>query len=225
MNIFEEQFRINFEQYSLSYITNFDVFSLRSYYIKNIDFFRNASPKRDKNYYDIENLETILEFEISQRNKQKDLRLYITKNYSTKNENLKDINLIQSKKSKSKISKIFDENIENVIENQQFINIIGDISLYDINLENKYACISYQIDEDYANKGIITNITKLLIDYLKSNKRYINLEQILAFVPIDNYNSQKFCERLGFKQFKIIEKYAEVGGITKDHFLFIKDLV
>lgn len=215
MNIFEEQFRINYDKYSLNYITNFDVFSLRSYYIKNIDFFRNASPKRDIDYYDIENLEKILEYEISQRQKLKDLRLYITKN-----DNLGNVNSNQSKKTI-----LFDESIESVIEHQEYINIIGDISLYDINLENKYACISYQIDKDYTNKGIITNFTKLLIHYIETNKEYITLEQILAFVPIDNFNSQKFCERVGFKLFKKIENYAEVGGKIKDHYLFVKDIV
>lgn len=217
-NIFDDNFEIIDNLFIFKYITNLDIFSLREYYLRNLVHFRNASAKRNDDYFDIEKLITLLEFEISQRKLKKDLRIYL---FEQKSSNF----------SKQIISNEFKDlfvNLQNVDVLDTFQNydkIIGDISLYDINFEKKYCSISYQIDKDYSKKGLMSLFIQELFSYIEklNGDNFDFMKQILAFVPYDNINSQKFCHRNGFVFFKELENYAEIDGIIKNHFVFVKD--
>jgi RimJ/RimL family protein N-acetyltransferase len=216
-NIFSDNFEIKYKLFNFKYITDLDIFSLREYYLRNLLNFQNASPKRNVDFFDIENLTKLLEYENSQRLIKKDLRLYL---FEDKKSNLK-FDLLS--KSKDIIQPNLDIDIINDLP--IYDKIIGDIALYDINIEKKYCAISYQIDFEYQKKGLMSLFIQELFSYIeKLNGDNLNfLKQIFSFVPFDNFNSQKFCVKNGFELFDIAENYAEINGEVKNHFVYVKN--
>ena len=216
INIFEDNFSISNNSFIIKYITDLNIFALREYYLRNIEHFANASEKRNSDFFDIENLLHTLEFEISQRNQKKDLRLYLfEQNNSLIEDNFLDVvntDLILDSSDKLQSLSNYDK-------------IIGDIALYDINLENKYCAISYQIDFEFQKKGVMSLFIQELFSYIeKLNGDNLDfLKQIFAFVPIDNIKSQNFCIKNGFEYFTELENYAEINGIIKNHFVYVKN--
>lgn len=202
--IFNPDFQIKFDNFTVKYLNYSDIYSINKYYLSNFSHFKNSMPKRTKDYYSIDNIYLILEQEISFRQQQKGLRLYIIdENYKIK-ENI----------SVNEYSLELDE-----------FKIIGDISLYDINIQNNYSAISYEIDKDYESKGLMSKIFNNLTKYLtEENTNEIFLKQLVSFVPIDNNKSKEFCLNNKFSYFKTIEKYAEINNEIKDHYVFIKNL-
>jgi len=202
--IFFPDFELNIDNFTIKYLTLADVCSISKYYLSNFSHFKNSLPKRSKDFYAIDNIYNILENEIFQREKQIGLRLYIIDNGFKNKENL----LINEHSSKL-----------------EEIKIIGDISLYNIGMSNYYAAISYEIDKDYASKGIMSKVFNHLLDYLHSeNSEDIFLKQLVSFVPIDNGKSKQFCLNNKFEYFTKLENYAEINGKIKNHFVFIKNL-
>lgn len=216
-NIFNDNFEIKYKLFNFKYITDLDIFSLREYYLRNLLHFQNASPKRNLDYFDFENLTKLLQYENSQRLLKKDLRLYLFENKKT---NLK-FDLFST--SEDIIKPKFD--IGSINDFPIYDKIIGDIALYDINIEKKYCAISYQIDFEYHKKGLMSLFIQELFSYIeKLNGDKLNfLKQIFSFVPYDNFNSQKFCVKNGFELFDIVENYAEINGEVKNHFVYVKN--
>lgn len=202
--IFYPDFELNIDNFTIKYLNYNDVYSISKYYLSNFVHFTNSMPKRTRDFYSVDNIYSILKDEIQQRENNKGLRLYIIDNSFKNKENL-SIN-------------------ENSLELDE-IKIIGDLSLYNINLNNNYASLSYEIDKAYTSKGIMSKVFKSIISYLiNENKEVSFLKQLIAFIPVDNYKSRQFCENNGFDYFTTLENYGEINNEIKDHFVFIKNL-
>lgn len=202
--IFYPDFELNIDNFTIKYLNYNDVYSISKYYLSNFVHFSNSMPKRTKEFYAVDNIYSILKDEIFQRDNKKGLRLYIIDNNFKIKENL-SIN-------------------ENSLELDE-IKIIGDLSLYNINLDNNYASLSYEIDKAYTSKGIMSKVFSSFVRYLlKENSEASFLKQLIAFIPVDNYKSRQFCINNGFDYYTTLEKYGEINNEIKDHFVFIKNL-
>ena len=90
--------------------------------------------------------------------------------------------------------------------------IAGIIGFNHVDKRNKYAVIGYWLGEKYQNKGIMTKVTKCLID-ISFNELMLNRIEIR--VASENNKSKKIPEKLGFK----IEGEIKEAEYLYDHYV------
>src|SRR5918995_6932809 len=78
---------------------------------------------------------------------------------------------------------------------QLFQLLSGTIGIKDIDYINKKANIGYWIGKQYQGKGIATECVKLVVNYAFDE---LKLEEILAYVFLDNKQSIRVLEKNGF---------------------------
>ena len=97
-------------------------------------------------------------------------------------------------------------------------NVVGGIGLHYI-VPRLKAIISSWIGKKYRNKGIVTNATKLIVNYgFKKHK----LKRIWANVRTYNKASARVLEKCGFKLEGIQKKNVLKNGKYYDDFLYAK---
>lgn len=74
--------------------------------------------------------------------------------------------------------------------------IIGSAGFHNYSTRHKIGDIGYWIDEDYRNRGIVTEVVKMLIEY---GFRDLNLHSITIHTNELNIASKSIPEKLGFK--------------------------
>ncbi|WP_171016841.1 GNAT family N-acetyltransferase [Pseudalkalibacillus caeni] len=95
--------------------------------------------------------------------------------------------------------------------------LVGTMSLHDIDMNNKSAEIGYWISKNYEGKGIISRTCKGLLD-AAFHELGLNRVQIQAVTS--NNRSRAVPERLGFKQEGIIRQKEYLHGKFEDHALY-----
>ena len=72
----------------------------------------------------------------------------------------------------------------------------GTICLWNINTENKYAEVGYELLPDFQGKGIMTSALREIINFAFTK---LDLEVIEAFTHAENRASKKLLESFGFR--------------------------
>src|ERR671911_2805889 len=75
------------------------------------------------------------------------------------------------------------------------LSLAGTIGIKEIDYVNKKANIGYWIGKQYQGKGIATECIKLIVNYAFDE---LKLEEILAYVFLDNKQSIRVLEKNGF---------------------------
>ena len=82
-------------------------------------------------------------------------------------------------------------------------DIIGEVSVRDINEEFKSAEIAYFIDKDYEGHGLISQACGLLIEYVF---REFDIERLELGCDVNNAASQRIADKFGFVKEGIARK-------------------
>lgn len=97
--------------------------------------------------------------------------------------------------------------------------IIGTISLTNVDRINKIANLEYRLDENYQHKGIITECSKVLIDF--AFKKLL-LHRIELKILKENFRSKAVGERLDFEFEGVMRESYYLDGKFLDFELFSK---
>ncbi len=81
------------------------------------------------------------------------------------------------------------------------------------------AFLGYKMDKDYINKGYMTEIIKVVVDYAFDN---LGLHRIEANIMPKNLPSIRVVEKCGFNSEGISTKYLKINGIWEDHIHYVK---
>lgn len=73
---------------------------------------------------------------------------------------------------------------------------LGDLALHNFDENKKKVQIGYMLKKSYWNKGIMSEVAQLLIDYVNENT---SIQTIEAYIHPKNIASIKLAEKLGFK--------------------------
>ncbi len=90
------------------------------------------------------------------------------------------------------------------IEHRQSKKVIGTISIWNINLEERNAELAYGIAVSHQNKGLMKEALLSIIDY---GFNCINLNSLEAYTEENNINSIKLLEKC---------KFIEVGRVDDE---------
>ncbi|ATA90668.1 GNAT family N-acetyltransferase [Capnocytophaga stomatis] len=99
--------------------------------------------------------------------------------------------------------------------------LFGCIDLYDFDPKNKRACVGIAIFEKYQGKGIGKKSLENLVSYAK---KYLDLYQLIAYIPEDNEVSIKLFEKLGFVSYGVKKDWIFSQGKFKDVMIYQKKL-
>ena len=91
--------------------------------------------------------------------------------------------------------------------------IIGMISMRDINEDLKSAEIAYSIDQEYEGKGLISESSWIAIDYLFSE---YDIERLVLGSDVKNKRSQNIALKYGFTNEGIARKGFRANGEFQD---------
>ncbi len=94
--------------------------------------------------------------------------------------------------------------------------LVGLIDHNNVNNERKSLDIGYWIDEAYQGKGIVTRVTKAMIDYAF----LLGMEKVEIRCATENYKSQAIPERLGLKKEGVIRAAEFLYNRYVDHVLY-----
>jgi RimJ/RimL family protein N-acetyltransferase len=89
---------------------------------------------------------------------------------------------------------------------------VGVIGLKGIDLVNRKASLGYWIGEEYWDKGIATAAVQLVISYVFSE---LELEEIYAYVLLENKPSIRVLEKNGMNQIGEINENHSVSGMYR----------
>ena len=89
--------------------------------------------------------------------------------------------------------------------------IVGMAGYHGIDRNNQKTSIGYWLDKDYQGKGIMTKVTKTLVDYAFYE---LGLNRVEIQCGVHNIKSRAIPERLGFKQEGILRE----AEFLYDHF-------
>jgi RimJ/RimL family protein N-acetyltransferase len=109
------------------------------------------------------------------------------------------------KKNKEKLKKKEEYSLGIEINNE----IVGMVSLFNINYKNKNAELGYWIGKPFRGKGYATEAAKLIIDFGFKKLGFI---RIFAKLNHENAESAKVLERLGFKYEGRLRKHRFQNG-------------
>jgi len=94
-------------------------------------------------------------------------------------------------------------------------NLIGYIQFSNILKGSFQSCfLSYSLDKDEINKGIMTEALLPVIRYIFKT---VNLHRIEANIMPNNLTSLKVVRKLGFKEEGLAKKYLKINGRWEDH--------
>lgn len=97
--------------------------------------------------------------------------------------------------------------------------IIGIIHLTNIDRINKIGVLGYSIDENYQSRGIITECSKVFLDFVFKE---LQLHRIEIKTAKDNLKSKAVAQRLGFKSEGILRQAYFINDEFVDCELFSK---
>lgn len=106
------------------------------------------------------------------------------------------------------------ESIFWAIESKDSFQIIGSISFLNINLENSYAEISFEIHPDYQQEGFMDEAIQPVLDF---GKNTLNLKTIEAFTNKNNTASIALLDKHQF----VLQEEEE---LFNDNQLFLLDI-
>lgn len=110
-----------------------------------------------------------------------------------------------------------------IIKDQSKGELIGLVSLNNIDLYSRHAGIGYWIWKDYWNRGYATEAVNLMLKYAFE---WLNLNKVYAVIYEPNKASQKVLEKNGFKFVGRLRKQRyipTVGYVDELYYDLLKD--
>ena len=83
-----------------------------------------------------------------------------------------------------------------IIETLSNSEFTGTICLWNINKENNYAEVGYELLPDFQGKGIMTSALRKIINFAFTE---LNIETVEAYTHSENLSSRKLLEKFDFK--------------------------
>ena len=134
------------------------------------------------------------------------------------------LHFIDNVRNKDDVTKIIEHFLEMILHGTGFAwgiwhenEIIGTVSMRDINEELKSAEIAYSIDHKYEGKGIVSESCWVAIDYLFTE---YDVERLVLGCDVKNIKSQNIAKRYGFKNEGIARKGFIANGEFQDIYIW-----
>jgi [ribosomal protein S5]-alanine N-acetyltransferase len=96
-------------------------------------------------------------------------------------------------------------------------DLVGHVSLGNVNQTMKFAEIAYAIDEVYQGQGIATAVLPL---FVKKVFRETDLRKLIAHVHDENLPSARLLDRFGFKREGYLREHYLINGKPANEILF-----
>lgn len=96
----------------------------------------------------------------------------------------------------------------------------GVLTLWDINLEQRSARLSYWIDEPWENAGYTTRVVQVLLQHLSDVH---DLDTVYAIIQPSNLSSVRVAEKVGMAA-SGSGTYQMIDGSMAKHIIYKKDL-
>jgi RimJ/RimL family protein N-acetyltransferase len=103
------------------------------------------------------------------------------------------------------------------IELKEKKEVVGVISLENVDFEHRHAEVGYWLGKKYRGKGIMTEAGKLVLNFAFEK---LKLHRVDAGVFSDNLISQKVLKKLGFKKEGVRRHWRLKFGRWKDDILY-----
>jgi RimJ/RimL family protein N-acetyltransferase len=103
------------------------------------------------------------------------------------------------------------------IELKEKKEVIGVISLENVDFEHRHAEVGYWLGKKYRGKGIMTEAGKLVLNFAFEK---LKLHRVYGGVFSDNIASQKVLKKLGFKKEGVRRHWRLKFGRWKDDVLY-----
>lgn len=97
--------------------------------------------------------------------------------------------------------------------------LVGCIDLYDFDPKNRRACVGIAILKPFQKQGFGKTALQILIKYASI---YLDLHQLVAYVPENNQPSKRLFEKAGFISFGIKKDWIFSQGQFQDVIIFQK---
>jgi ribosomal-protein-alanine N-acetyltransferase len=97
--------------------------------------------------------------------------------------------------------------------------LIGSCGFNNWNIYHKRVEISYDLDHDYWNKGIMTKVLNEICSFAFDK---LDVYRIQATVIYENNSSIRVLEKLGFKREGLLENYAVNDGKITNSYIYAK---
>jgi len=98
-------------------------------------------------------------------------------------------------------------------------NFVGQLNVSDIVTGSLWSChIGYWIDEQVANRGLMTTALALVCDHLFFTKQLHRIE--IAIRP-ENEPSNRLVQRLGFRYEGLRKSFLHINGHWCDHNIYV----
>ncbi|WP_454938390.1 GNAT family N-acetyltransferase [Fusobacterium nucleatum] len=94
---------------------------------------------------------------------------------------------------------------------------VGCIDLYDYNPKNNRASIGIALIDSFRGKGIAHSALQQLCNYAFS---YLNIHQLIAYIPQDNLPSQKLFKNIGFLCIATLKDWLFFEGKYKNVLMY-----
>lgn len=99
--------------------------------------------------------------------------------------------------------------------------LFGCIDLYGFDPKNKRACVGIAVLEKYQGQGIGQKALQNLMNHCE---KYLDLYQLIAYIPEDNMISIKLFEKLGFTSYGVKKDWIFSQGKFKDVIIYQRKL-
>jgi [ribosomal protein S5]-alanine N-acetyltransferase len=96
-------------------------------------------------------------------------------------------------------------------------DLVGHVSLGNVNQTMKFAEIAYAIDEVYQNQGIATAVLPI---FVKKVFGETDLRKLIAHVHDENLPSARLLDRFGFKREGYLREHYLINGKPANEILF-----
>jgi len=96
-------------------------------------------------------------------------------------------------------------------------NIVGSVSIKNINTIMNYAEIGYGVAEQWQGRGIATSAVGALVDKAFSES---GLRKLIAFVHDQNFASCRVLDKLGFTREGFLREHYIINGRAENEVLF-----
>lgn len=104
-----------------------------------------------------------------------------------------------------------------IIELKADKNVIGCIDIYDFDFHNQRAGIGILIDEKFRNMGYASLTLKLIEEY---SFRFLNINQLYAYIASDNLNSIELFERNKYQKSGLLKDWIKQDMEYKDVYIY-----
>lgn len=107
-----------------------------------------------------------------------------------------------------------------IIEDTETGKTIGEISCFDIDVDNEKGEIGYFLGKEYWGQGIMSSILRVIIKYLFDD---LGIRRLESIVIKENIGSCRLLEKNGFEQEGILKHHKYCRDRYRDFIMYAKN--